>query len=58
LRGIRTGLKDEQIRQHLKPFLDPRRIPKIEDEELLRETNIICTESEEIFIKQQRKRSM
>jgi len=50
-RSVRTGLRDDNIRAHMKKFLDPAKGP-VGDEVLLREINEASSEKEETELKE------
>ena len=50
-RSVRTGLREDRIRAHMKPFLDKPGTP-IGDEILMRELNVASSEREETTSKQ------
>ena len=55
-RAVKTGLKSEVIRNHMKPFLDPA--AGVSDDHLLKQINIIAAEKEEISAKQNETKKM
>ena len=52
-RSVRTGILDDQIRAHMRLFLDPKRTAT-SDEELLREMNVASSETDETSSKMKR----
>ena len=53
-RAVRTGLGNDQIRAHMKPFLNPKSSTPASDEVLLQETNMALLEIEETLSKSNR----
>lgn len=52
-RSVKTGIRGDSIRQHMKKYLDPAQ-PIIGDEVLLREMNVASSEKEEAEFKQKK----
>ena len=53
-RAVRTGLGNDQIRAHMKPFLNPKSSTPASDEVLLQEMNMASLEIEETLSKTNR----
>jgi len=53
-RAVRTGLVNDQIRTHMRSFLDPRSSSTTSDQDLLREMNMCSSEIDETLSKTKR----
>jgi hypothetical protein len=57
-RSVRTGIINDQIRAHMKQFLDPKQPTKTTDEELLKQMNLCSSEIDEIQNKTRKSRKV